>query len=115
MRFSCNRVKGAHRVSRLKNGFNATIQKKISHNGSKRKKERFFGWNGIYNTEELHSCVMCLLSVGQFSLEDSFFYELSTVPMLVFTITGEGRFPKNKALSKNKLKIEVPRRNGLIN
>ena len=91
------------------------FKKKLVTMEVKGKKKGSSAGNGIYNTEELHSCVMCLLSVGQFSLEDSFSYELSPVPMLVFTITGEGRFPKNKALSKNKLKIEVPRRNGLIN
>ena len=90
------------------------FKKKLVTMEVKGKKKGSSAGNGICNTEELHSCVMCLLSVAQFSLEDSFFYELSLVHMLMFTITGEGRFPKNKALSKNKLKIEVPR-NGLIN
>ena len=58
----------------------------------------------------LYSQVMCLLSVGQISLEDLFFYELSAVLKSMFTVTGEGRFQKNKTALKNKLKIEVSKR-----
>ena len=36
--------------------------------------------NDICNTKMLYSGVMCLLSVGQISLEDLFFYEFSPVP-----------------------------------
>ena len=32
----------------------------------------------------------------------------------MFTVTGEGRFPKNKAALKNKLKIKVSKRNSII-
>ena len=59
----------------------------------------------------MHSRVMCLLSVGQISLEDLFFYELSPVPLSMFTVKEEGRFLKNKAALKIKLKIEVSKRN----
>ena len=54
------------------------------------------------------------MSVGQISLEDLFLYDLSPVPKSMFTVTGEGRFPKNKAALKNKLKIEVSKRNSTI-
>ena len=42
--------------------------------------------NDIYNTEMLYSCVMCLLSVGLISLEDLFFYKLSSVGKPMFTV-----------------------------
>ena len=69
--------------------------------------------NYIHNTE-IYPRVVCLLSIGQVSLEDMFFYELSPVPMSMFTVTGEGRFPKKKAALKNKLKIEVSKINFTI-
>ena len=36
-----------------------------------------------------------------------FFFELSRVPKSIITVTKEERFPNNKAVLKNKLKIEV--------
>ena len=53
---------------------------------------------------------MCLLSVGQISLEDLFNYGLAPVPTSLFTDTGEVRYPKGKSTSKKKLKVEVSTR-----
>lgn len=36
-----------------------------------------------------------------------FFFELSRVPKSIITVAKEERFPNNKAVLKNKLKIEV--------
>ena len=63
----------------------------------KEKKKGSSAGNDIYNTEMLYSRVVCLLSVGQISLEDLFFYELSPVPKSMFTVTGEGGFPINES------------------
>ena len=50
-----------------------------------------------------------------FTLRFAFFYELSQVPLSMFTTTWDEKFPKNKAVSTNKLKTELPRRNAIIN
>ena len=98
----------------LTNDFYATIQKKVVIMKVKGKKKGSSTGNDIYNTEMLYSRVMCLLSAGQISLEDLFFYELSPVSKSMFTVKGEQRFPKNKAALKNKVKIEVSKTNSTI-
>ena len=89
----------------LSDGFYATIQKKVVTIEVKEKRKGSLAGNDIYNTEMLYLCVMCLLSVGQISLEDLFFYELSPVPMTIFTVTGEGRFQKDKAILNKQLML----------
>ena len=53
---------------------------------------------------------MCLLIVDQISLDDLFNYELAPVLTLLFTDTGEARYPKGKSTLKKKLKVEVSTR-----
>ena len=43
-----------------------------------------------------------------------FFFELLLIPKSTITVTKEERFPNNKAVLKNKLKIEVSKRNATI-
>ena len=63
----------------------------------------------------MHLRVMCLLSVSQISLEELFFYELPPVPLSMSTVTEEGRLKKkNTAALKNKIKIEVSKRNAAV-
>ena len=97
-------------VSRLPDGFYSTIQKKVITMAYKPKRKES-NEHETYNTEMLYSRVMCLLSVNQISLDDLFKYELSPIPLSMFKVTGEGRFPSNKSSLKNKLKVEVSKRN----
>ena len=97
----------------LPDGFYATVQKKVVTMEVTRKKEGSSAGNYIHNTE-IYSRVMCLLSVGHVSLEDLFFYELSPVPMSMFRVTAEERFPKKKVALKNKVKFEVSKINSTI-
>lgn len=46
-------------------------QKKVVAMEVKGKKKGYLAGNSICNTEVLYSCVICLLNVGQFSVEDS--------------------------------------------
>ena len=64
-----------------------------------------------YNTELLFSRVMYLMSIGEIELCDIFNYELSPIPTSLFRDTGEGRYPKQKAELKKKLKVTVSSRN----
>ena len=76
--------------------------------GKKRVKQ---GDTEVYNTQAIFARVMCLLSAGQINLEDIFKYELAPVPTSLFDETGDGRYAKQKADLKNKLKFEETCRN----
>ena len=60
-----------------------------------------------FNTELIFSNVLYLLGSNQLYFTTLFNYELSLVPSSMFHDSGETRYPKSKAVLKNKLKEEV--------
>lgn len=50
-----------------------------------------------YDAELIYPWVMYLLSIDQISIENLFFYELSPVPVLLFSDSEEGYYQKNKS------------------
>ena len=50
-----------------------------------------------YDAELIYQWVMYLLSIDQISIENLFFYELSPVPVLLFSDSVEGYYQKNKS------------------
>ena len=55
----------------------------------------------IYNAELIYPWVMYLLSIDQISIENLFFYELSPVPVLLFSDSEEGYYQKNKSILRS--------------
>ena len=91
----------------LPDGFYATLPKQVITMENKKTKAQVVE---VYNTELIYSRAMCFLSVDQISLDDLFNYELAPVLTLVFTDTGEARYPKGKSTLKKKLKVELSTR-----
>ena len=50
-----------------------------------------------YDAELIYPWVIYLLSIDQISVENLFFYELSPVPVLLFSDSEEGYYQKNKS------------------
>ena len=59
-----------------------------------------------FSTELIFSNVLYLLGSNQLDFTTLFNYELSPVPTSMFHDSGETRYPKSKAVLKNKLKEE---------
>ena len=90
-------------------------QKKVVAMEVKGKKKGSLAGNSICNTSFVLMCNMSFECWTVFTWRFAFLYELSQVPLSMFTTTWDGKFPKNKAASTNKLKTELPRRNAIIN
>ena len=61
---------------------------------------------GDYNEDLIFSCVLLLLGTNQIDFKDVFNFELAAVPASLFYETGNARYPKNKSVLMNKLKVE---------
>ena len=65
----------------------------------------------VYDTEVIFSRIMYLLSTGNIDLKDVLGnYELSPIVTSIFDNECNARFPNNKAMLKNALKVEVSKR-----
>ena len=86
--------------------FYASIKKEVKTMkiGKKSSKDREIE---IYNTELIHSRVMCLLSMGRIQLDDVLKYELSPIPLYLFESNGEMRPSKIKSYLKKALQVET--------
>ena len=54
----------------------------------------------------IFSRVLLLLGTNQIDFEDLFDFELAAVPTSLFEESGVARYPKNKSVLLNKLKVE---------
>ena len=61
----------------------------------------------VYNTEMIHTRVMCPLSMGRIELEDVLKYEISPIPLTLFENNGEMRDSKAKSSLKSALQVET--------
>ena len=61
---------------------------------------------GDYNEDLIFSRVLLLLGTNQIDFKDVFNFELAAVPTSLFYETGNARYPKNKSVLMNKLKVE---------
>ena len=90
----------------LPQGFRGRLATKVvAMAESKKTKRRFVVVP--FNTELIFSNVLYLLESNQLYFTTLFNYELSPVPSSMFHDSGETRYPKSKAVLKNKLKEEV--------
>ena len=62
---------------------------------------------GEFNTELIFSRVMYLLGNDQLQLSSVFNFELSPVPLSLFSESGDARYPSTKAVLMNTMKCEV--------
>ena len=74
-----------------------------SAKGKKKKKE---DKENLYNTDLIFSRVLLLLATNQIDFEGLFDFELAAVPTSLFVESGVARYPKNKSVLLNKLKVE---------
>ena len=58
------------------------------------------------HTDVIFSRVLLLLGTNQIGFEDLFDFELEAVPTSLFEESGVARYPKNKSVLLNKLKVE---------
>ena len=75
----------------------------ISAKDKKRKKK---DKENSYNTDLIFSRVLLLLGTNQIDFENLFDFELTAVPASLFEESGVARYPKNKSVLLNKLKVE---------
>ena len=85
----------------LPDGFRKTLTTKVVLMTSKGKKTKKKDKENSYNTDLIFSCVLLLLGTNQIDFE-----ELAAVPTSLFEESGVARYPKNKSVLLNKLKVE---------
>ena len=73
---------------------------------AKDKKKKKKHKENSYNTHLIFSHVLLLLGTNQIDFEDLFDFELAAVPTSLFEESGVARYPKNKSVLLNKLKVE---------
>ena len=105
---STNVYKAAELVEeqKLPDGFRKTLTTKVVLMTSKGKKTKKKDKENSYNTDLIFSCVLLLLGTNQIDFEDLFDFELAAVPTSLFEEPGVARYPKNKSVLLNKLKVE---------
>ena len=90
----------------LPGGFRNTLTTKVilmtSAKDKKKKKDKEYS----YNIDIIFSRVLPLLGTNQTDFEDLFDFELAAVPTSLFEESGVARYPKNKSVLLNKLKVE---------
>ena len=64
----------------------------------------------LYDTELIYSRVIGLSATRNVDFSDVISHELAPIPTSLFTESGEMSIPSNKAILKNKLKIEQSER-----
>ena len=91
----------------LPDGFRNTLTTKVvllTSAKDKEKKEK--DKENSYNTDLIFLCVLLILGTNQIDFEDLFDFELAAVPALLFEESGVTRYPKNKSVLLNKLKVQ---------
>ena len=91
----------------LPDGFRNTLTTKVvlmtlAKDKKKKKKDK----ENSHNTDLIFSRVLLLLGTNQIDFEDLFDFELAAVPTSLFEESGVARYPKNKPVLLNKLKVE---------
>ena len=91
----------------LSDGFRNTLATKVvlmtsTKDQKKKKKDK----ENSYSTGLIFSSVLLLLGTSQIDFEDLFDFELAAVPKSLFEESGVARYPKNKPVLLNKLKVE---------
>ena len=91
----------------LPDGFRNTLTTKVvlmtlAKDKKKKKKDK----ENSHNTDLIFSRVLLLLGTNQIDFEDLFDFELAAVPTSLFEESGVARYPKNKSVLLNKLKVE---------
>ena len=76
---------------------NEVVLMALAKDKKKKKKDK----ENSYNTDLIFSCVLLLLGTNQIDFE-----ELAAVPTSLFEESGVARYPKNKSVLLNKLKVE---------
>ena len=74
----------------------------LANDKKKKKKDK----ENLYNTDLIFSRVLLLLATNQIDFEGLFDFELEAVPTSLFVESGVARYPKNKSVLLNKLKVE---------
>ena len=88
-------------------GFKNTLTTKVVlMTSAKDKKKKNKNKENSYNTDLIFSRVLLLLGTNQIDFEDLFDFELAAVPTSLFEESGVARYPKNKSVLLNKLKVE---------
>ena len=88
-------------------GFKNTLTiKGVLMTSAKEKKKKKKHKEKSCNTDLIFSHVLLLLGTNQIDFEDLFNFELAAVPTSLFEESGVARYPKNKSVLLNKLKVE---------
>ncbi len=88
-------------VEKFPDSFHKTISKQV-HMLKSEKKGIHFGHTQVFNTEAIYARIMCLISLGQTTLQT----ELSPVPTSLFQDSGDMRFAKTKSVLKANLEVQ---------
>ena len=94
----------------LPEGFRDKISQTVVTMITPKDKRKESSTNEDFNTELIFSRVMYLLGNGQLELSSVFNYELSPVPLALFSESGDARYPTSKAVLMNSMKSEVSSR-----
>ena len=90
----------------LSDGFRNTLTTKVVLMTSAKDKKKKKDKENSYNIDLIFSRVLLLLGTNQIDFEDLFDFELAAVPTSLFEESGVARYPKNKPVLLNKLKVE---------
>ena len=90
----------------LPDGFRNTLTTKVVLMTSAKDKKKKKDKENSYNIDLIFSRVLLLLGTNQIDFEDLFDFELAAVPTSLFEESGVARYPKNKSVLLNKLKVE---------
>ena len=90
----------------LSDGFRNTLTTKVVLMTSAKDKKKKKDKENSYNTDLIFSRVLLLLGTNQIDFEDLFDFEMAAVPTSLFEESGVARYPKNKPVLLNKLKVE---------
>ena len=91
----------------LPDGFRNTLTTKVVlMTSAKDKKKKKKDKENSYNTDLIFSYVLLPLGTNLIDFEDLFDFELAAVPTSLFEDSGVARYPKNKSVVLNKLKVE---------
>ena len=90
----------------LSDGFRNTLTTKVVLMTSAKDKKKKKDKENSYNIDLIFSRVLLLLGTNQIDFEDLFDFELPAVPTSLFEESGVARYPKNKPVLLNKLKVE---------
>ena len=82
--------------------FYSTIQKKVKTMIVNKKSVKA-GDIEVYNTEIIHTRVMCILTTNRIKLDEVLKYQLSPIPNSLIRENGNMRLAKSKSTLKNNL------------